>query len=515
MKHKLDLWALGGDSISAPEDTIPAYWGALAEGAKGIITTVQLSKDNTIVCCQRKTLLETCNDPRSIADLNYDEIATLDAGSTFKSTLLDKEFQPESQGTDFPWIAKRKNQQLVHPALEEVLLLFSKRTKLIITIDSAIESKIELLLKILEELLATYTPIASIVLAGDVNTIIKAQELNFNVEYSLICQKDLSYHLSKANEISCAYIQADVDLVLSPSGTILVTDINDYVIGLILSSTQLPQTFTPKLLDNIKSLSTTHIIKGIICRALHVTQRYLYPAAQTVSDDFSGSKVNQKRWAYGYSHVSRDATISQNNALIISLTDGDEYAGAAALAINSVVGNFNVMIDFEVASPGQGTTFELAVIQIDPGYHNMNNENLSRRKVNLTFDVHGAPPYASSECDEGDGFRIGWNNGPALASFDNKFNASSSNLYNKYGRDVGTGAQANSTGRLKLTRNGSLFSAHYQDQFNSSWVLSGISSVPTLCNEVFIRLAAKHWPKRGNSPPPNTVTFRHYRLKQF
>ena len=63
--------------------------------------------------------------------------------------------------------------------------------------------------------------------------------------------------------------------------------------------------------------------------------------------------------------------------------------------------------DKPVADLSWAETAFLAAIQVDPGY----------REVNLTFDVHGAPPYASSERDENDGFRIGWNNGPALTKF--------------------------------------------------------------------------------------------------
>jgi len=510
----LRLWALGGESISAPEDTLPAYWNAIVEGADGIVITLQLSKDNEIVCCRHRTLKETCDDDRPISKVNAEELATLDAGARFQSTVLNDNLQASSRGADFPWVGKRKHQRLYHPRLEEVLLLLSRRSQLILQVDSSVESRIDALLKALKTLIVRFIPIASIVLLGDTKTILCAQKLNIDVEFALRGEANLVDDQVSAKELSCAYLHVDMDQVLDHTGSLLLSDDerHDNDVPLILCTSRIPQTFSPQNLETVKKLTC---VPGIICQAIRDTQRYLTPVAQTVHDDFTGSEVNQKLWACGYSQVSRDATITQDDGLIIDLKEGDEYAGAAALSTYAIVGNFSAKIDFEVANPFQGTTFELAVIQIDPGYHNMNNENLSRRKVNLTFDVHGAAPYVSSECDEENGYRIGWNNGPALASFDARFNPSSSNIYNKYSRDVGEGATPGSTGCLMLTRNRGLFSAYYQDKNNAGWVLSGVASVPTLCDEVFIRIAAKHWPKRGNTPPSNKIVFRRYRLEQY
>ena len=166
-----------------------------------------------------------------------------------------------------------------------------------------------------------------------------------------------------------------------------------------------------------------------------------------------------------------------------------------------------------VENPCAGTTFELAAIGIDPGYFNIDNPT-NARKVNLTFDVHGAPPYASSERDEDDGFRIGWNNCYNLTRIDNDWRARSANMYNKYSRDVGYARQDSPSGSLRLTRNGSIFNAYYKDKFNPTWVCSGSALVPNLGEDVYIRLAAKHWQK-GDIPPANTIVFKNFRLYQY
>ena len=159
---------------------------------------------------------------------------------------------------------------------------------------------------------------------------------------------------------------------------------------------------------------------------------------------------------------------------------------------------------FEVANPEQGTTFELAAVHVDAGY----------RPTNLTFDVHGAPPYASSERDENDGFRIGWNNGPALTRWvDNE--PQSSNLYNCYGRDVGYAKADNPRGQLRLTRCGQIFNAYYTDRAHDGWVLCGSVPVPALADSLFLRLGAKHWPKGGGAPPTNKFRFAGFELRQW
>jgi len=124
------------------------------------------------------------------------------------------------------------------------------------------------------------------------------------------------------------------------------------------------------------------------------------------SDAFAGTKINNDLWVLGHSRPNNESSIEVNDGLHIKI-EGKEYSGAAAFTAFSIHGGFDARMSFEVANPNQGTTFELAALHIDAGY----------QQPNLTFDVHGAPPYASSERDEDDGFRIGWNNGPGLIFF--------------------------------------------------------------------------------------------------
>ncbi len=226
--------------------------------------------------------------------------------------------------------------------------------------------------------------------------------------------------------------------------------------------------------------------------AVNQMHELMFPRGMVASDDFPGKKFNSDLWTVGHSRPNQDTKIFCDDGLHIQIS-GQEYSGAAVLTAYSIYGAFDARMSFEVANPHQGTTFELAALHVDAGY----------RPINLTFDVHGAPPYASSERDEDDGFRIGWNNGPALTEFILEDPAKpysgvpqSSNLYNNYSRDVGYAKKDSPTGELRLTRNGDVYNAYYRDKFNKAWVLSGSVAVPALADAVFLRLGANHWPKK-------------------
>ena len=266
------------------------------------------------------------------------------------------------------------------------------------------------------------------------------------------------------------------------------------------------------VLRNLDRKTTITRVQPPLAAVRGVAER-LPPRRLLLDDPLKNGAVDRMHWTLGFSRPNRDTAISLNGALSFTLQDGGSYSGAAAVTSFPVRGDFDAQVSFRVHRPAQGTTFELAAIQIDPGPHRVSNAKLDRKSVHLTFDVHGAPPYASSERDEDDGFRIGWNNGPAILQVQGGL-PQSLNAYNKYGRDVGDGSGANPAGRLRLTRCGDIFNAYYSDKHNPNWVLSGSVAVPPLAREVYLRLGAKHWPKGGRKPPPNRVDWTDFKLYQ-
>ncbi len=78
-----DVSAHRGDSVSAPENTIPAFESAIASKADYAELDVQQTKDGVIVVMHDSNLARTTGVNKNIWEVTYDEIKELDAGSWF------------------------------------------------------------------------------------------------------------------------------------------------------------------------------------------------------------------------------------------------------------------------------------------------------------------------------------------------------------------------------------------------------------------------------------------------
>ncbi|KAB8138399.1 glycerophosphodiester phosphodiesterase [Gracilibacillus oryzae] len=86
------IYAHRGASKKAPENTMPAFELAYQQGADGIETDVQLTKDNIPVLIHDENLRRTTNGMGFVQDYSYDELKKLDAGSwhsvNFRQTVI-------------------------------------------------------------------------------------------------------------------------------------------------------------------------------------------------------------------------------------------------------------------------------------------------------------------------------------------------------------------------------------------------------------------------------------------
>src|SRR5690606_28121624 len=97
-----------GGAALWPENTLAAFEGALALGYRYIETDVRMTRDGKIVCFHDETLERTTNGRGRVADIDYAELARLDAGHRFSP-----------DGRTFPF----RGQGLRVPTLEEALAL--------------------------------------------------------------------------------------------------------------------------------------------------------------------------------------------------------------------------------------------------------------------------------------------------------------------------------------------------------------------------------------------------------
>jgi hypothetical protein len=497
--QRQQIWADGGLSHCAPRDTLVAYWGALGAAADGLIVGAQLTTDGIVICSATDSLEATTGKSVRVSGLTAAEVRKLDAGTTFQSMVLDDNNKETSKrGEDKPWVQNNPQDALYHPTLEEVLRLLGRRTRLLITLGNAGEAAskeaIEATLAVLDRFALT----RKTVLAGNTETL---SHVGTRAEKCLVADPGLPGE-DAANEAH----KSDASMVMVSA---------DRAMGYESGAAQLLVTPTAghraPSVEEYTALAASPGIAGFAVSAVIELHQLMYNRGLIATDNFGGTQINKDLWVLGNSRPNTESSIGVDNGLHIKI-EGKEYSGAAAFTAFSIHGGFDARMSFEVANPNQGTTFELAALHIDAGY----------QVPNLTFDVHGAPPYASSERDEDDGFRIGWNNGPGLIFFvvedptkPQKAVPQSSNLYNNYGRDVGFAKKDSPTGDLRLTRNGYIFNSYYRDKFNQAWVLSGSVAVPALAEAVFLRLGAKHWPKKGKTAPNNQFKFSGFELFQW
>lgn len=493
------IWADGGLSHCAPRDTLVAYWGALGAGADGLIVGAQVTTDGVVICSATDSLEATTGKASRVSELTAADVRKLDAGSTFQSMVLDNNNKETStRGEDKPWVQNNPQDALYHPTLEEVLRLLGRRTRLLITMGdagkAASKEQVEATLAVLNRFALT----GRTVIAGNAETL---SHVGTRAEKCLLpdpgSSSDDAGNESHGSKASMVMVSADRAVGFqSGAAQLLVTPTNGH------------RALSP---EEYSALAGSPDVAGYAVSAVIELHELMHSRGLIANDDFGGTQVNTDLWVLGHSRPNNEASIEVNDGLHIKI-EGKEYSGAAAFTAFSIHGGFDARMSFEVANPNQGTTFELAALHIDAGY----------QQPNLTFDVHGAPPYASSERDEDDGFRIGWNNGPGLIFFvvedptkPQKAVPQSSNLYNNYGRDVGYAKQDSPTGHLRLTRNGYIYNSYYRDKFNQAWVLSGSVAVPALAEAVFLRLGAKHWPKKGKTAPNNQFKFSGFELFQW
>ncbi|MEM7756470.1 MAG: hypothetical protein AAF297_12660 [Planctomycetota bacterium] len=424
-----------------------------------------------------------------VESLSSDDLQRCDAGVGFRSSELAADNTIVAFGDEEPWARGGGwAGPLRHPTLERVLLHFSRRTQILILLKSSDARRADLCAAA-ESLLERFGVLDRVFLAGDPLSLARFP----GHPGRFVHDTDLSL-----DEAVGHAEQLDASGVLAPASAI-PDEVKDELEYIVLPD----EGHAAPDPDSFRRLEGRVDIRAWAAPAVDRMRGLTRRKGLVLSENFDGPALDESLWAIGISRNNSDTSITVDQGLRFVI-EGENYSGGAAFSEFAAHGDFDARVDYEVPNPAQGATLELAVVHIDAGYH----------RPNLTFDVHGAPPYASSERDESDGFRIGWNNGPALTRWING-SPQSSNLYNNYSRDVGVGTSDRPTGQLRLIRSGEVFGAYYRDPANPGWVLSGAVPVSALARSVFFRLGAKHWPKRGNPAPDTDFTFSRFRLYQW
>ncbi|WP_058307518.1 glycerophosphodiester phosphodiesterase [Gracilibacillus massiliensis] len=174
------IYAHRGASKQAPENTMPAFELGYKQGADGIETDVQLTKDGIPVLIHDETVNRTTNGTGFIKDLTYQELSALDAGSWKSDTYSDTRI----------------------PTLDDLLAWNKeKNLKLNLELKNNIISypSIE---KIVTEKLKDYNMVEqSVISSFNHNSIALLDSLNVEVDYALLTSKRTSDLISYSKDI--------------------------------------------------------------------------------------------------------------------------------------------------------------------------------------------------------------------------------------------------------------------------------------------------------------------------
>ncbi len=237
------------------------------------------------------------------------------------------------------------------------------------------------------------------------------------------------------------------------------------------------------------------------------------------TDSFSGPAL-APYWVGGRLNASAALSITLQQGLRIGMSGGTDYASAGVVSRVPVVGDFDARVRFAVSNPTTGTTFELAAIVVDPprasalDLAQIDPKDL-RHVLSRVYDVHGVPPYVSSEFDEGDGWRIGWNRSSAQTRPGPAGDPIADNHFNRYGASGGVprgAGGAPASGWLRLVRAGEVWST-FRSTDGCTWAPTGEVRHMNIAPAVFLRIAAKQWPKDNTEAPKNSVVFDRFELR--
>ncbi len=129
---KQQIWAHRGSSNRAPENTMAAFRLAMEEGADGIEIDVQFSRDKQVVVIHDEFLSRLTGFPQSVRDLDYADLAKLNAANHWKGGSeqhripLLSEVLDLLKGTNMVLNIELKNSIFLQPGLEESVLSLVK-----------------------------------------------------------------------------------------------------------------------------------------------------------------------------------------------------------------------------------------------------------------------------------------------------------------------------------------------------------------------------------------------------
>lgn len=484
---------MGGNSFHLPSHTIEACLSAYTSGADGIYLAVQLSLDNNLLMYEHDDLCKQTDGKGLIKQFTKNQVQAFDAGINF------------SKGEDVPWEKNDSlNRLICLGALDDLVTILEDNV--IYFIKPGLNSDtIEYRFMIMEAIKTTFASksiILPVIVIDDpafLNAFVSKPEY---AGYKILCDFKITDNFN-LNRVS--FILASDEQEISGYSNL----INNTGIRLVLKDNEFFN------LENSKFILTSSVTNHF--NNTKMLRTYF-------SEKWEGKEINTNHWVGGISsghHAMRPmleiaeyneatfcASVNVDNGLHVNVVEGVTYASAGIVSKFSLGERFELEVDFIFDNPQIANMMVLSVINQEVWeryYHHMGvQHNRTVQRQNHVFDSHGAAPFVSMEREEQDGFRI------------MKY-TSNAGIYEWYGNyylcDVGNGKSTK--GKLKLERRGRFFSGYYIDENNNQWIGVGTLENNSMNKRVYLRLAAKHYPKNDAPNPLKSlnVTYSNLTIK--
>lgn len=507
------LIADGGDSAHYPTHCLDGCLSAWVAGANWIKLEVQISRDGVPVLFPTDVLDELTDRQGLISEHTFRELRGIDTGYAF------------NPGTDFPWKRVREpyERNTNHPRLRSTLSSLSyllqripESCGLMLVVDLSID---ELFKRALQE--------------------VRSEIRKSDIERIVILIRDKSRlpividEIDTDNRIKVGYELAEGELLSELDDGGILDGLSVLVCSKGQSDRKLPSILIAVhdalVQEMVPSSSSMAYITDSALEAMDVLggRRICY------EEKFEGQSLNSDDWVEGISGGFEtptrylrnpndmrflaedhreifDTKIIIDDSLVFDIDEGYQYASAGVVSRFPIRNDFWIEVDWEYANPNRATMMLLGLINTDVFASHRADVNKNGQIIRPSwndehqiFDTHGNPPFVSMEHEENDGTRI----------ICNRVDSGFYRWYNNfYQPNVGNG---NATeGRFRIMRRGQFFAAYYTDPANEQWVGVGALENTSMNDSLYVRMGAKHYPKRGSTDPlpANRCTFRNFKV---
>jgi len=537
----LKIAAYRGNSFHAPENSFQAFISAYTNGANALDFQIMMSADKNIVISNDESIERLTGKTGLITDMTLFELQNLNFAKTFQprnSKYFTYDPYPSSKGHIFIETLTSLLDKLP-PDIELLIQIENNFPEQSISKENYVEKIIHILFeRQWYDRIVIYSSESSILKL--ISTCAKKFKIKLNTAL-------MTSNIPSDLEIK----ELDIDGIVIELQSVMDSDANFSEMGNKIKEIHNSENLKLGAILHVKhgtcnskqysSLINEKFAWFISIKSMFDISNFAYLEIEIIKETFSGKNFDTKNFALGYAKSNKYAKIYQNDGIHLEIDAYDKpltppphkddidkrllilenqmtyalknwqfYSGGGIGFVEGIAEDFVAEVDYSLTKVAQGSTLEMAVVNVDPARYPSSPSSPST-ETSPFYDPHGCPPYIGVEHDEDDGFRINWNLG---TGYDD----------NQYGAPVADGKSPRSA-TLRLERRGNYFSAYYRNPVDvegkslepKDWVCVGVKRNDSLNPVVYLRCAAKRWRHKDRKNPEKylPVIQNHFKFKNL